>query len=142
MLMVMRLLWGKEKKSQFQSVQTCFLLDSQMLLSVLFLLNLPVPILAVHSAAASGSSSLPARFFLPVCNLPTTSFLYFLYKLLVLLGVIHLVFQSQSSFSVQRILFNISVSQQDEREAFMNGLGVLSFQSKNSQWPPSPPFSM
>lgn len=126
MLTVMRLLWGKEKNLS-SSRYRHFLLDSQILLSVLFLLNLPVPILVVHSAAtdASGSSSLPAQFILPVCNLPTTNLLYFLYKLLVLLGVVHLVFPSQSSFSVQRILFNISVSQQHDRDAFMNGLSVF-----------------
>ena len=49
---------------------------------------------------------MPLDHLLPVCQLPTINFIIALY------GVTGSVFQSQSSFSVQRILFNIPAVQQ------------------------------
>ena len=94
-----------EENPRLQSVWTCFSLGSQILFLPLAPLIPLSPFRPHRGHLRRPLDHLSARSCLPLCKFPTTNFTIAPY------GVVCSTFHSQSSFSVQRILFNSSTSQ-------------------------------
>ena len=105
-IMVMRSPVGR-KKALFLYVWTCFSPGSQILSLALAPLNPPVPLLVAFSGAECSWECfwIIILLILPVCKLPKIS------SISALHGVACFVFHSQSSFPVQRVLFNMPAVQ-------------------------------